>query len=130
MARTNYQRKYYLANRPRLLRAMQRWKEKNPTYHRNKFLKRLYGIDLQTWDRLFKSQKHRCAICRTNKRGARNWSTDHDHKTKKVRGILCHFCNILLGMAKDNPKTLTAAIRYLKNHKLKEKQRVHRNKYQ
>jgi hypothetical protein len=41
------------------------------------------------------------------------WNIDHDHQTGKVRGLLCGFCNSLLGYAKDDPATLESAIRYL-----------------
>ena len=38
---------------------------------------------------------------------------DHCHKTGMVRGILCQQCNLLLGLANDDPSILRACIRYL-----------------
>src|SRR5712671_223223 len=35
-----------------------------------------------------------CAICRRSESGFKNrLSVDHNHKTHKVRGLLCFFCN-------------------------------------
>lgn len=39
---------------------------------------------------------------------------DHDHESGKFRGLLCHNCNTMLGLAKDNVHTLEKAILYLK----------------
>lgn len=58
-----------------------------------------------------------CWICKTNPAT----EVDHDHTCcpatqgckKCVRGILCHQCNIALGMFKDSPELLQAAIKYL-----------------
>ncbi len=41
---------------------------------------------------------------------------DHDHKTGKFRGWICHRCNVALGMVKDNSETLIALANYLKNN--------------
>lgn len=38
---------------------------------------------------------------------------DHDHSTGKVRGMLCHNCNMILGHAKDNVNILNGSIEYL-----------------
>lgn len=40
---------------------------------------------------------------------------DHDHKTNKVRGMLCNHCNRGLGHFRDNQQTLLKAIDYLSN---------------
>ena len=38
---------------------------------------------------------------------------DHDHKTKKIRGVLCNNCNTALGLVKDNTEVLSNMIGYL-----------------
>jgi len=53
-------------------------------------------------------QEEKCALCKTDTPNARGWTTDHDHETGLVRGILCHTCNIKLAAyeeMKANPKT-------------------------
>ncbi len=73
-----------------------------------------YKISLDDWNNIFKSQRNRCAICRTDNPRCNGWCTDHDHKTGVVRGILCAPCNWLLGLAKDDKKILKRAIDYLR----------------
>lgn len=51
-----------------------------------------------------------CAICGSSDKLV----VDHDHNTMKIRGVLCHYCNIGLGLFKDNPELLSTAIEYLK----------------
>lgn len=50
---------------------------------------RVYGAD---YDRMFKRQGGRCAGCGGRPR-ARRLAIDHNHKTSKVRGLLCAICN-------------------------------------
>lgn len=52
-----------------------------------------------------------CRICGSSKR----LHIDHDHTTGKVRGLLCHYCNIGIGMFKDKQELLEKAIQYLKD---------------
>lgn len=40
-------------------------------------------------------------------------SWDHDHKTGKFRGWICHDCNTSLGKAKDNPSLLRRMAEYI-----------------
>lgn len=64
-----------------------------------------------------------CAICGSGSSGTKSgaWHVDHDHACcpdritcgKCIRGLLCNRCNVMLGMAQDNPATLSAAIAYL-----------------
>ncbi len=62
-----------------------------------------------------------CQICgrpETKKRGQtlRRLAIDHDHKTNKFRGLLCADCNIMIGMAGEDPDRLKAAAAYLLAH--------------
>lgn len=42
---------------------------------------------------------------------------DHDHATGKVRGVLCHNCNLVLGLVHDDPGTLRALTTYIERHR-------------
>jgi hypothetical protein len=54
-----------------------------------------------------------CEICGEDQKDGRSLSKDHDHKTGKLRGKLCHLCNRGIGMFRDNPHRLRAAAMYL-----------------
>lgn len=55
-----------------------------------------YGLTLDYYENLLKSQNFRCQICK-QEFGNRGPQIDHCHKTGKFRGILCTLCNISLG---------------------------------
>ena len=94
------------------------WRKRNRKhlfrYARDYYYKVHYGITIEIYNQLLKSQNHRCAICgNKRKKGQRAFAVDHDHKTGAVRGILCAPCNTLLGLAKDSRTLLATAIKYL-----------------
>lgn len=74
---------------------------------------RKYGITRRIRKEMCDKQDGKCAICKSDKRLV----VDHDHKTGKVRALLCGKCNCMLGHASDNPNILLAGIQYLKKHK-------------
>lgn len=76
-------------------------------------LRRLYGITLERYDEMFAAQGRSCAICRKSEWKPRFWHVDHCHNTRRVRGILCSGCNIMLAQAREAPATLRAAAHYL-----------------
>lgn len=80
---------------------------------RNAILKYRFGIELPDYNRIFESQSGVCKICGGPPQ-RRYLSVDHHHVTGKVRGLLCQNCNAGIGMFKENPVLLQAAITYLK----------------
>lgn len=82
-----------------------------------------YKITLDQYEKLFTDQNHFCAVC--NKPETRKGRSgdiarlclDHDHKTGKIRGLLCHSCNTGIGKFKDDIELLQKAILYLEKHK-------------
>jgi hypothetical protein len=83
---------------------------------RNAFLQRKYGITLDQWEAMFEAQGQSCAVCKTKNPGRKGWQTDHCHKQKTVRGVLCSNCNRALGLLKEDVVHLQSLIRYLKQH--------------
>lgn len=91
-------------------------KEIKQKWHRNAVIRK-YGITVDEFYEMLQKQNNKCAIC-----GSTNWghvspSIDHDHKTGKVRGLLCNRCNTVLGLVQDDPNILQNTINYLKESK-------------
>jgi formate dehydrogenase maturation protein FdhE len=78
-------------------------------------LRMKYGLEITEYKRMFRQQKGRCAICHKPQK-SRWLAVDHDHKTGKVRSLLCTRCNTILGQSGDSLKLLRAVIQYLRNH--------------
>lgn len=95
---------------------VQAWKKANKdrfaTYMRGNHILRRYGLTLEQEDQLRQTQSGKCAICCDPIPGPAA-HIDHDHDTKKVRGLLCGGCNKGLGHFKDRADLLAAALKYL-----------------
>jgi hypothetical protein len=67
---------------------------------------KLYGISKKTWDEMFQKQEGHCLLCEKIPT-----VIDHDHRTNRVRGLLCQGCNI--GVARlDVPDWAEKALSY------------------
>lgn len=80
---------------------------------RNGNLKSQFGIDLETYEAMFEAQGGQCLVCGGASKSGRRLAVDHDHKTGRVRGLLCSECNTALGQAGDSPERLRALADYL-----------------
>ena len=83
-------------------------------YKRNYNIKYNYGVTLEEINKFDQC----CNICGSKEEGRGfNMNVDHDHKTGKVRGLLCNSCNRGLGLlGEDN---LEKAILYLNQSKVR-----------
>lgn len=104
-------------------KSMKSFYEANPDYARWASIKSKYGVTKAQYTELLDAQNGVCKICkqpesRTTKTGqAMNLHIDHCHGSKAIRGLLCHTCNTALGLFKDSPELLQAAIEYLRENK-------------
>lgn len=85
---------------------------------RKAHLKKTYGITLDEFNQMLKKQKGKCAICGGTETRDKHkvMAVDHDHKTGKIRQLLCFKCNSALGNFNDDSKLLKKALKYLKKH--------------
>lgn len=89
-------------------------KEYRKKYQKENYLRFKYNITFEDKHKMYKEQSRRCNICRKIFLEC-ELCIDHDHKTGKIRGLLCRECNTGLGNFKDSIAALKLAVRYLNN---------------
>lgn len=97
---------------------MKKTKEHRLNKNRVNDLRSKYGLTVKEHDEILASQGFKCAICRTENPGGRNFNkrfqVDHCHETGRVRGLICWSCNVGLGKLGDTVESLERAVEYLK----------------
>lgn len=89
----------------------------------NKHLLQHYGITKEEYQQMLDNQSNTCSVCLnqfislSNVQDGQSPVIDHCHLTGQIRGIIHRTCNILLGLAKDNPALLRQAAIYLESNK-------------
>jgi len=77
-------------------------------------INRLFGLTNREIDELYKAPM--CQGCGASvSRQGKRLTVDHDHKTGKMRGLLCHDCNRTIATAQDNPNILRQLAKYLED---------------
>lgn len=82
---------------------------------RSSQLMRTYGITTATYDEMLATQGGGCAICKKTNADGRRLAIDHHHGTGKVRGLLCHNCNVAIGGFFDDAALMRAAAGYVES---------------
>ena len=79
---------------------------------RNRYYLKTYNITEAEFNRMKHEQNGMCQICGE----ATNLVVDHNHKSGKVRGLLCNSCNAGIGMFFENFTNLENAKKYLEKY--------------
>ncbi len=115
-------KKRYAANREMYKAQRKAYRKANVTKVRDSKLRSAFGISIEEYEQRARDQNGVCAICRcaeteTRHGVVRRLCVDHDHATKKVRGLLCSHCNLALGYLHDDPLRAHSAENYLERHR-------------
>lgn len=75
---------------------------------------RQVGLTLADYDAMVTARQGRCDICQQVPRNqGGSLCVDHDHRTGRVRGLLCSPCNRAIGLLGDTATHLRQALTYL-----------------
>lgn len=99
-------------------RARQRsraFEARHPNRSKHYMLKHHYGLTRNEFDAILKGQNNLCKLCQLPFATDEMPHVDHDHKTKKVRGLLHRKCNIAIGMFNDDSALCRLAADYLES---------------
>lgn len=109
----------YKANEKQMNAYSKAWSTANPDKkeelgERSRLKK--YGLTKDQYLCLLKKQGELCRICQ--KPFGTRIHIDHDHVTGRIRGLLCHNCNVGMGHFQDKAQLLRAAVAYLEEEEL------------
>lgn len=113
-----YQKKAYFEDPEKFRQFSKEWyashKEQNAKAVRKYRLKKNYQMTVEEFNDMLERQGGVCAICKGPPKGRFNtYNVDHNHKTGKVRGLLCFPCNVSIGNAMENTDILAKMILYI-----------------
>lgn len=102
------------------LKCAKQKQEEEKGYARSAALRSRYGISADEYELVRQAQDSKCAICGSHETTVSpvngslfSLNVDHDHDTKRIRGLLCTPCNRGLGFLRDDRSILVKAIEYL-----------------
>jgi hypothetical protein len=108
-------RKYREENKEKILKRQKEDHKKYPHKRKNSMLKYQYGITIDDYNKMFEKQKGKCDICERHQNDlTRTLCVDHDHKTNKVRALLCVTCNTDVSVVENK---LEEMLKYLNKYR-------------
>lgn len=116
--RRDYDQARYRANGDTVREMARRWHRENrerSLENKRKWKLGLHRLTDADKARMHEAQGGACAICRKPLE-VHSMKVDHNHQTGKIRGLLCHHCNVGAGHFFDSASLLRAAADYLEDH--------------
>ena len=120
-------KRWYEKNKEKVMENQREYVKKNRTRVRNRgydyHLKTNYGMPIEEYRKIAEMQEYKCKICSREfmrdiemdkETKYSRLVVDHNHDTGAIRGLLCHKCNLGLGMFQDDLQLLLKAYDYLK----------------
>jgi hypothetical protein len=115
------QQRYYQKNKERIKKYSRDYIKRDPEKRRfqlkKSLIKKRYGIIYEDYLSMHHEQEYKCKICKRHadefKKGL---VVDHDHKTGKVRALLCINCNSQLHVL-ENKELYDKYMNYLNSFK-------------
>jgi len=109
-------RDYKRRNAAVLARRNAAYRRANPQRIAGYSMKHKHGLTMIEYEALLCQQGGVCKVCRQEAEPVgikRRLHIDHCHETGRIRGLLCHNCNVSLGLMKDDPARIRALADYL-----------------
>ncbi len=115
-------KQYRAAHYEKIVRRERRWKAENPDKVRGQHRQRVFGVSRADYARMLAEQGGVCALCLKPETVSRNGfpfnlGVDHEHGTGKVRALLCHKCNVSVGLLGEDPTLMRRAADYIERHR-------------
>lgn len=103
------------ANREKVRADHKQWRDNNREHLREYGRAKNYGMDPGEYARMMTEQNGQCLTCDSDGKTGRGGilHSDHNHKTGRMRGLLCSDCNRAIGLMKDDPEIVQRILIYL-----------------
>lgn len=112
-----WDRKYKTTHPDNRKRYARDWARRNKMITKERRLELKYGLSTSEYLKMMANQSNVCAICKhPPSEKEKILHVDHDHRTNKVRGLLCGSCNRALGLFDDSMTVVMDAYQYLQKH--------------
>ena len=108
-----YNKQYSENNKDVLAKRDAKRYRENRKLRRDQWSCNKYGLTMEELENLRNQANGKCEICSDNRFLLH---IDHDHKTGKVRGLLCPLCNHAIGSFRENIENFQNAANYLHKH--------------
>lgn len=111
-----YQAEWRAKNPKKVLEYREKYPHESLEKRRARALLKSYGLTLEEYNKLLEWQLNGCAICRLPCNSDDQLCVDHNHKTGKVRALLCRKCNLLVGNCREDEDIIWNLLDYIKEH--------------
>jgi len=112
-------KKHYALNATVVGARTKKWRKEHPerfaATQRDWVLRTKFGITLLKYNEMLASQGGLCRGCSAPSSAKGTLHVDHDHKTGRVRGLLCVACNTAIGLLQDDPSLCRRMADYLES---------------